>query len=246
MPNVNLIIRALARNLLSSHVKGKIDYYFGLIDQGAWGGPFNGQSRRRQLFESILSNVRPVAIVETGTYVGTTTELMAQAGVPVYTVEAQPRNYGYACSRLRRQRNIHMRFGDSRAGLRAFCEGALSAKRQEPIFVYLDAHWNDDLPLREELEIVFRNLPAAIVMIDDFQVPGDPGYGFDNYGPRAAVTQAHIAPVIAQYDIAVFYPSTPSSEEDGARRGCVVLAKKNTKQAEQLASCTLLRSAVGL
>jgi hypothetical protein len=35
--------------------------------------------------------------------------------------------------------------------------------------VYLDAHWGDDLPLLDELEIVLKAKPEALILIDDFE-----------------------------------------------------------------------------
>jgi hypothetical protein len=47
-----------------------------------------------------------------------------------------------------------------------------------PLF-YLDAHWQSYWPLRDELKhIGASGLPATIV-IDDFEVPGQPQFGFD-------------------------------------------------------------------
>jgi hypothetical protein len=93
------------------------------------------------------------------------------------------------------------------------------------LFIYLDAHWGNDLPLAEELEIVFGACEGAIVMVDEFEVPFDAGYGFDDYGPGKALTAAYIEPAIVSHSLGTFYPSTPSASESGARRGCVVLAK---------------------
>jgi len=60
-------------------------------------------------------------------------------------------------------------------------------------------------------------------MIDDFEVPGDPGYGFDDYGPGKALTASYLAPAFREFEPAVAYPSLPSSRESGRKRGCVVL-----------------------
>ena len=49
-------------------------------------------------------------------------------------------------------------------------------------FFYLDAHWRDALPLREELRIIATQHACAVVMVDDFKVEDDSGYGFDIYG----------------------------------------------------------------
>ena len=60
--------------------------------------------------------------------------------------------------------------------------------REQTLFIYLDAHWEEDLPLAEELAVIARATTRCIVMIDDFQVPGD-GYAYDNYGPGKALVE---------------------------------------------------------
>jgi hypothetical protein len=188
----------------------------------------------------MVAELRPRAIVETGTHLGTTTEFMAQTGLPVYTIEADPRSYGFACTRFWRTPNITLLYGDSRAGLRKLLDGSLREMSHRTLFFYLDAHWNADLPLAEELEIVFSRCPAAIVMIDDFEVPFDRGYAYDDYGPGRALTASYIAPIVSRYQLQTFGPSTPSVAESGLRRGCVVLAKENL-HSKALASIPLLR-----
>ena len=51
------------------------------------------------------------------------------------------------------------------------------------------------------------------------------GYEYDDYGPGKALVAGYIAPVVSAQGLQAFYPSTPSANESGARRGCVVLAK---------------------
>jgi len=208
----------------------------------AWGGPFNGQAQRVQTFKSIVALVQPAIIIETGTYLGTTTELMADTGLPVYTIERDPRNFGFARARLRQKPNVMLRLGDSRTELRALFDGPLRSARGEKVFVYLDAHWDADLPLCEEVDIVFHCCPAAMIMIDDFQVPDDPGYGYDDYGSDKALTPAYIARSVARHQLSTFYPSTTSVSENGARRGFVILAK-DAIHSSGLASCRFLRAA---
>jgi hypothetical protein len=62
-------------------------------------------------------------------------------------------------------------------------------------------------------------------MIDDFEVPDDHGFGYDDYGPGKALNAAYIGPLVEAHDLAVFYPSARSQEETGHRRGCAVLCK---------------------
>jgi hypothetical protein len=109
--------------------------------------------------------------------------------------------------------------------LKALFDGPLATPNDSPLFAYLDAHWNADLPLAEELEIIFSRRPEAVVMVDDFEVPGDVGYSYDDYGPNKALDADYIAPVVARHYLERFYPSTPSEAETGMKRGCVVLSK---------------------
>jgi predicted O-methyltransferase YrrM len=183
----------------------------------AWGGPLNGQERRRQLVRSIANSMDFDVVLETGTYRGTSTEFFAAVfGVQVETVEANPRYYAYSWRRFARQPRVRVSLGDSRQFLRQM---ATSRVYKRP-FVYLDAHWDEDLPLRAELEIIRDAWDRAIVMIDDFAVPGDPGYGYDDYGAGKALERDYL-PSMAGW--ALCYPAVPSAEETGERRGCGVL-----------------------
>lgn len=189
----------------------------------SWGGAFNGQPQRLRFFSELLVRFRPEAIVETGTFRGTTTEYMARvSGLPVWSVEMSPRHLGFARTHLRRQREVRLRLGDSPKFLRELLRG--DEWRGRRCFVYLDAHWGPRLPLTEELEAVLGAHAAAVVAIDDFEIPGDPGYGFDDYGPGVRLSEALISGVVCRHSATVFYPAAPSAAEGGARRGMCVLA----------------------
>jgi hypothetical protein len=231
--------RGAARFRSSSTAGVVIDVLRGWREYGAhperrtsWGGPFNGQSGRRALWGSLMADFRPLAIVETGSYRGTTTEYLGRAGLPVFTVEYSPRNFAFVLRRFWRHRDIKVFLGDSRTCLRRLFGGQLRRFLGGVIAFYLDAHWGGDLPLAEEIEIIFGLCPKAVVVVDDFEVPGDPGYGFDDYGPGRRLTDEYIAHLVRQFDLMVAYPVMPSSEEDGSRRGCVVLVTTDEFKAK--------------
>jgi hypothetical protein len=235
-------VKKIARRLLSESALGAIDYFRFPGRRRAWGGPFNGQAGRRAIFDAIVSTVAPALIVETGTYLGTTTELMAETGIAIVSLEGNARNFGFARMRLRRFRNVELRFGDSRIEARRVLDLHRSALKGRPLFAYLDAHWNEDLPLAEELDVVFACCPNAVVMVDDFRVPDDPGYGYDDYGRGKALDQSYIAPAVAAYRLAVLNPVLRSAEETGQRRGCAILANEED-WVEPLLATGLLRRA---
>ena len=154
-------INRAVRLILGDVTIGALDYFRNSERGVAWGGPFNGQEGRQALFRELIDRCGPSVILETGSYLGTTTEFMAESGLPIYSIEYSARNYGFSRARLWRRRNVRLRRGDSRAVLRTLFAGPLRTARSGSLFAYLDAHWNADLPLAEELDIVFGQCPGA-------------------------------------------------------------------------------------
>jgi len=190
----------------------------------AWGGPFNGQQYRQRMFEQLLKCVTISAIVETGTFRGSTTEFMAdRAGVPLFSCELSERFFHFARMRLAAHKNVRLFCKDSRAFLKEIL--ASDALPGGPALFYLDAHWYGDLPLWDEINIIFGQRTDAVIMIDDFRVPGDTGFGYDDYGPGKSLNIWHLRANLAS-DTDLFFPHYPSVVETGAKRGVIVLAQR--------------------
>lgn len=202
------------------------------------GGPFNGQVLRQSCYGELQKKFGFSAIIETGSYRGITTSLFARAGVPVYSIETNPRFAAYSETRLRHEPHVRILRGDSRWQLSRLAKDALVPKRN--VFFYLDAHWFDDLPLREEIEIVMQGWEDWVIMVDDFQVPGTT-YAYDAYGPGKNLEADYLQPLLDR-GLCMFYPSLPASAETGARRGCVVLCGQETVR-RRLTTCHHLRPA---
>ncbi len=193
--------------------------------QRKWGGAMNGQHARMRMVRQLVSALPVRAVIETGTFRGATTEFLAHVtGVHVYTVELSRRYYEFSKIRFGGDPFIHQYLGDSREFLRS--SAADPSLPKEHVLFYLDAHWEKDLPLREELSLIRRWWSNAICIIDDFEVPGDPMYQFDDYGPDQRLTLDYLPPE-AIGDKAIFAPSVPATEEDGRRRGCVVVVDQS-------------------
>lgn len=186
--------------------------------------PMNGQSARMEIVRQIVERGAIERVVETGTHLGSTTLWLSAFGIPVISCELHPRRFGYARHRLRRQGHIQLHQANSVDLLQHLvsAEGLPENPRARPTLFYLDAHWNDYLPLRDELRLVFGGFPRAVVLIDDFQVPGDSGYGYDDYGPGKALTLEYLRSAQTP-PLTVFFPSVASRHETGRRRGCVVV-----------------------
>jgi hypothetical protein len=129
-------------------------------------------------------------------------------------VEASPRYHLYARTRFQTYPQVQVELGDSRSFLRR-----LAARGPAPsTLFYLDAHWEDDLPFREEVEIIAGHWDRAVVIIDDFEVADDPGYySYEHNGNRLS------AGYLPDTGWSLFYPAAKSSEETGAKSGCGIL-----------------------
>lgn len=197
---------------------------------GRYPSALNGQRFRQRLFRSLIRAFDPEAIFESGTYGGASTHfLWTLSGRPIWTVE---KNRGWAYCAKRRFRTIpeiRVLSGDSRAALRSLRDSNdFPASRA---LFYLDAHWEADLPLREEVDMITSRWADSIIVIDDFKVPDDSGYGFDAYGDDELSMDYLGSKAIGRYE--AFWPNCPSGKESGARRGCVILVAPSVRSEVQ-------------
>jgi len=207
-----------------------LDYHMHPEQRGGFGGPFNGQVLRMAAFRALAAGGRLAEVIETGSHRGTTTEFLARfAGGPVKTTELSP--YYHELTRLRFEdlveagcpwaKTVQLFALDSRD----FLPRILSEAPPEPgvSFFYLDAHGDyvagarTEFPIVAELTAIRAARADCIVMIDDFQVPDDPGYHAEN-----AIALDLVAPLLPSFD-AWFYP-IGASHDCGMLRGCLVLS----------------------
>ena len=182
-----------------------------------WGGPMNGQERRRRIVTDMFARIAFDEIVETGTFRGSTTKWLSDVSdLPVMSVETEERFYLFAEAMCRNIPTVDILHGDSRELLRRL----IAWDKPKTTFFYLDAHWNEDVPRHEELRMIRDHWAQAVIMIDDFQVPGDDGYGYALYGGKP-LDETYL-PDLGGWQM--FYPSIPSAEETGARRGYAIFA----------------------
>lgn len=183
---------------------------------------FNSQNNRKKIFKELTDAVNFESIIETGTFLGDTTYWMSlNSNLPVYTTEANSVFYGISKARLFYNQKIILYNLDSREFLKILSD--TTDVYDKKVFIYLDSHWYKDLPLRDEMSFICDNSKDFVVMIDDFKVPGDEGYEYDDYGDDNILEIEYLKDILEKYNISVYFPSLHSSEETGAKRGCVVL-----------------------
>ncbi|MBI4954891.1 MAG: hypothetical protein HY908_22910 [Myxococcales bacterium] len=191
--------------------------------QTAGGFGFNGDVLRASVVRGLFEVCGCDVFLETGTYRAATSLLAARLlRCPVYTSELNRRFWLLAWLRCAPFMRVHPRYADSREFLVTMTRELL---RSAVPFVYLDAHWNEDLPLQRELDILFSAWQRFVVLIDDFQVPGRPGFGFDTYAGRPLSVDTIRFPVEkVAAPSGVYFPAYEAADDTGGRRGYVVLA----------------------
>lgn len=113
--------------------------------------------------------------VETGTFKGNTTVGLAKLCPKVFTIEVSPEFYAETTPRFAHYPNVTPLLGNSPEVLKQ-----ILPKLEYPLFAYLDAHWGDYWPLRDELSVLLSVRQPMVIMIHDFQVPGR-DFGYDAY-----------------------------------------------------------------
>jgi hypothetical protein len=244
-------IEPILRRLVTGHVD--IDHLGSLlgntlraVDQDfrnpqlrtGFAGPLNGQYLRATILRRLDAELGFDAFVETGAFRGTTTEWFATLGRPVFSCELDEDIFYFSLSRLAQYANVQIVQQDSCTFLTRICA---EYKRQFQIpFFYLDAHWNDDLPLFDEIDTIVDNFDNYIIMADDFKNPFYP-YQYDSYGPDAELTMDCMLPRLRnRKKLSFLFPNFPQEVETGARRGTLVIAPISM-QEKLLGVTSLLR-----
>jgi hypothetical protein len=185
-----------------------------------WGGPLNGQRYRQHVMDRLM-RLGCDAIIETGTFLGTSTAFFAQRGLPVHSCELRDEFFAAALSQLAAFDNVTLHLTDSRAFLKELA-GDPAITYRNPFF-YLDAHWYDDLPIADEIRIIQSRWDDYVIMVDDFHVP-ESGYNFDKYSNGLELTLSHLKKEgIDLNQMAVLFPTAMHTAETSVKRGTLIL-----------------------
>jgi predicted O-methyltransferase YrrM len=172
-------------------------------DAAALRDAFNGQLSKYEIFLDLVAK-RPMRhAIETGTFMGWTTRLLAENFENVATFETSDAYQQKAKAFCANHSNIAFLLDDSERIEEAMERRGIPAGDVD--FAYLDAHWHAHCPLRTEIDFVLRAYPNAIIMIDDFEVADDDAYGFDEY-PSMTLNMPAIADLIEAHGALAYYP----------------------------------------
>ena len=163
------------------------------------GGQLKGSLLRGLLLGGrFLGRPQPRICIETGTYLGDSTRLLATIFREVHTIELSPKYHSLAQENLKDVSGIRFYLGDS--GL--WVEKILQTI-QEPVVVFLDAHWAggdtacgaEEVPLLRELQSLTTRSYPDLLIIDDVRLIGRSGFSGSEGNPiypKAAFDWRHI------------------------------------------------------
>lgn len=143
------------------------------------GGSFNDSKENQTLFRKMITATKATVFIETGTWLGVTTEFIATQFPTIqkiYTVEVDPKHYKTSRERLKNLPKVKQTLGDSTKFLES-----VPIDPNTVSIIFLDAHSGTQCPLPKELKILNKRITQnAIIAIDDFKVPNHPEFRFDD------------------------------------------------------------------
>lgn len=142
---------------------------------------FHGDQHLLSIVDSLSQHVD--AFVETGTNVGSTLAYFAQTypHIPCLSCEPDLEAFRLAQQNISGLANVTLYNQTSQQFLVTLREKHSGIFSKTPLF-WLDAHgYGFQWPLKEELTFITENFPQALVLIDDFKVPGREMFGYDEY-----------------------------------------------------------------
>lgn len=177
---------------------------------------FNGDTVVADTVVHMIKTLQIEAIVETGTHKGITTEFLAKTfpELKIYTIETNFSFFIHAEKYLKPYPNVKCIHGTSEAMLDVLLP-TLQGKR---ILLYLDAHWYDFWPLKDELKMISRHvINNSAIIIDDFKVPNR-NFKYDSY-KHEDLDLKYIEPYMSKCITNAFYFFNDRSTRKGGAVG---------------------------
>ncbi|MFX0063170.1 MAG: hypothetical protein ACFFC7_13415 [Candidatus Hermodarchaeota archaeon] len=167
--------------------------------------PFHLDPKFQNLILELI-NLPCSDFVETGTFLGASTSFVAQRArsLKIFTCEINKDLYRIAKNKLESYKNVNIcHCSSEKYILRLLKQKKLG---NLPLF-FLDAHWGSYWPLLDELKLIIESRISAIILIDDFKVPGRPDFHFDRYSNKICGFETIKHLLISKNTYRILFPS---------------------------------------
>lgn len=181
---------------------------------------FNGDRFLEKEFRHLIEKFNIQTLIETGTFLGQTTEKLSELCKNVITIEVREDFYLQAKNKLCVLPNVTMHLGDAPIVLDAILPNVI-----KPLMLFQDSHWSYPTPLKGEFEAIAKHCKPAVICIHDMKNPNDPTMGNDSYKDQEYTFEA-IQPYIELVYGKDGYEYYFNKEAEGARRGALFITAK--------------------
>ena len=138
--------------------------------------PFNGDIYIQQEFLNLKKKFGILHTIETGTCLGYTSKWLVENIGCLHSIEINKEYLAFASERLKPYfQRYELILGSSSEIL-----PSVLSRVDNRTIVFLDAHWGDFCPLKDELKIIAQSGLKPVIAIHDFVVPDKPEFGFDS------------------------------------------------------------------
>jgi len=177
----------------------------------------NGDIVVQKIVQKIVQENNIETIMETGTHVGHSTAFFSKLAKNVITTEIDEGWLNEAKNNLKDATNIQFFMGDSATILAE----ELTKLENKKVFLFLDAHFNNDLALDRELKAIAESKVIPYIMVHDFQVPDRKGLGYDGWDGKDYNLEniKHMVEEVYPEGYNFYY----NQESVDGQRGCIVI-----------------------
>ncbi len=142
---------------------------------------FHGDTYLKRLVDALAREA--AVFVETGSNVGSSLADVVRnhPHLECFSCEPDAEAFQVAQEQIEGHGRVHLFPETSQAFLARF-ERDYADRFRRPVLAWLDAPgYGYEWPLREEVAMLTRCFDRGSILIDDFRVPGEPSFGFDEY-----------------------------------------------------------------
>lgn len=187
---------------------------------------FHGDKYLIEVASEYLNNA--THFLETGTNVGSTLQFVAKQfpKVQCLSCEPDPGAFAEAQKNTAGHNNVRIKNCDAISFLHG-AEEELPA-RGSGLVCWVDAHGHGfQWPLREEIKFLTERFPEAAIFIDDFKVPGNDLFGYDQYdGQECSIDYIHDS-IVGDNLVAVFPSYSQHTSKHHPLRGWCLIRKSD-------------------
>lgn len=138
--------------------------------------PFNNDSFVAEEFLKLKEKFAIKKVIECGSCVGGTTKWLSKNFEKVTTIEINPDFLKFCFIRTKDCVNISHLLSNTTDVL-----PSILSNSGNDTLLFLDDHWNEYMPLHDELKIIKQSGLKPVIVVHDCKVPNEPELGFDSY-----------------------------------------------------------------